>query len=174
MSHSHLELSSVSSSVPLSVSVSVVSSDDEEDADAGSELDSEIEVIAPSGGDLQPLVSERARTAAIREELFGAASSSPVVHTSESLDASLERTQNALAEATLFGTHTSAQLVLQREHFIRQRASLAAQEVQLDRSHSLLGRVHHALVTDRFLQIVVILTEIFIIIVLVYTKYYKY
>jgi len=88
-----------------------------------------------------------------------------------SVDASLLRTTRALAETEVFGTLTSAQLVQQREAFIRQKQKLAATAEYMDQTKSILKRMSRRIVTDKIVQGTIILLELVVIGVIIYFKY---
>jgi vesicle transport through interaction with t-SNAREs protein 1 len=92
---------------------------------------------------------------------------------SSSLDSSLDRTTRALADTERFGQLTSAQLLIQRESFLRQRNQLTSTNEFLSRSKNLLQRMQFRVVTDKIVQGVIILVELALIGGIVYFKYYR-
>lgn len=99
-----------------------------------------------------------------------------LAHASNALqtaDKSLDRTSRALADTERLGALTTAQLLSQRESFLKQRAQLAATDEYLKRSKGILGKMQHRLVTDKIFQGMIILAEMAVIAAIVYFKYYR-
>lgn len=178
-------LDSLRLGVPSSSSSSFggVVDDDDEDVDIESGSNSS------SGGDTRPLVSSHTRnTRSDRATLLGAhtsnkskgisgvgggISNSNVSNDLSSVDSALDRTSRALADTELLGQLTSAQLMIQRESFLRQRAQLSQTDEYLKRTKNLLQRMQFRLVTDKIVQGIIIMVELAAIGAIVYLKYYK-
>jgi vesicle transport through interaction with t-SNAREs protein 1 len=88
-------------------------------------------------------------------------------------DASLTRTQQALAETEQIGAATSAQLQAQREQFHNQLNNVHATDDFLSRSKRTLQRMHKRLVTNKLIQGAIIVVQMGACGLIIYLKYYK-
>ena len=161
-----------------------IADDTEEDEEEEDEDDLEL-------GDTSPLVSSRDReiakaAASDRAALFGnmrkqSSSSvtaqlpptSKVTRDLHSVDSAIDRTTRALAETERYGQLTTAQLLIQRESFLRQRQQLSQTDEYMARTKSILQRMQFRLVTDKIVQGVIIMVELAAIGAIIYFKYYK-
>lgn len=83
---------------------------------------------------------------------------------------SLERTAQTLAEAHAQGAATSATLVEQREIIIRSRDTLRETDSYLVKSRKILRRMTRRVVTNKLIQMVIIILEVAIVVLVVYFK----
>lgn len=162
----------------------VVESDvDDSSSATGSDLE--------GGGDTTPLFSPRERERidqlqADRAALMGAAGANKKAAATggtpsalgglkdiRQVDGSIDRTLKALSETERFGQLTSAQLLIQRESFQRQRAQLSATNEYITRTKHVLTRMQFRVVTDKLVQGAIILVELVVIGAIVWTKYYR-
>ncbi len=88
-------------------------------------------------------------------------------------DASLSRTQQALAETEEVGAATSAQLMRQREQFVGQLSNVHDTDDFLSRSKRTLNRMNKRIVTNKLITGAIILVEVGACALIIYMKYYK-
>lgn len=84
---------------------------------------------------------------------------------------SLGNTMRLIDETTETGISTAAQLQAQREQMLKSKQDLSDADDILDRTKKTLGRMRRKLMTNKLIQFVIILVELFILGLVIYFKY---
>lgn len=92
-----------------------------------------------------------------------------LIRTSESL----ERSQRTALETEQIGYSVISDLGVQRESLERTRNNLSDTNDQLADTQKLLNLMHRRVFTNKFILIAIIITELLILGIVVYIKYFK-